>query len=68
MKCPRPNCGGEILKEYDRNVCHLCAHHFDDQGREMLPVLSIGKPMYPWSKAVPRPERFKSKVLYRRNW
>jgi len=74
MKCPR-NCGGDILQETvlglhgykPRYFCSLCSREFDENGRELVPVLA-GRPSYDWMKAVPRPEKYRSKVMHRSRW
>jgi len=41
---------------------------FDESGRELVPVVVTGKPMYPWMNAVPRPGKYRSKVMHRSRW
>ena len=80
MKCTREyngvRCGGDILMEMElayigyrpRYFCSLCSREFDENGRELVPVMVTARPSYDWMKAVPRPEKYRSKVMHRNNW
>lgn len=66
MRCT--NCGGIILTNYGENTCLMCAHPFDEQGRELVPVIATEKPQYNKVGYRGRQGKYRQKVIYRKNW
>ena len=65
-KCP--NCSGDVLSNYGEHSCMMCEHKFDDNGNMIIPQVCSEKPSYAIVGRKQRQRKYRSRVIYRKNW